>query len=154
MSIYFFVYFSFLSFYFFFSFFSLQLLLPRQARSLWGEKGKAFQINLSFYFLILLSRTAEKLITWWGGGLLGATSRNSTDKRTLIENYDLVSLAIDEIVDDGIILEVDPVVVAGRVTRPPAQDVVGVKGIEFSEQGIMNAWELLKTKGVERIRQF
>lgn len=86
--------------------------------------------------------------------MVGETSRNSTDKRTLIENYDLVSLAIDEIVDDGIILEVDPVVVAGRVTRPPAQDVVGVKGIEFSEQGIMNAWELLKTKGVERIRQF
>lgn len=89
-----------------------------------------------------------------GRGWLGAISRNSTDKRTLIENYDLVSLAIDEIVDDGIILEVDPVVIAGRVTRPPAQDVVGVKGIEFSEQGIMNAWELLKTKGVERIRQF
>lgn len=79
--------------------------------------------------------------------------RNSTDKRTLIENYDLVSLAIDEIVDDGIILEVDPVVVASRVTRPPAQDVSGVKGIDLSEQGIMNAWELLKAKGVERIRQ-
>lgn len=87
-------------------------------------------------------------------GRPGGGNRNSTDKRTLIENYDLVSLAIDEIVDDGIILEIDPVVVAGRVTRPPAQDVVGVKGIEFSEQGIMNAWELLKTKGVERIRQF
>lgn len=79
--------------------------------------------------------------------------RNSTDKRTLIENYDLVSLAIDEIIDDGIILEVDPVVVASRVTRPPAQDVSGVKGIDLSEQGIMNAWELLKAKGVERIRQ-
>lgn len=80
--------------------------------------------------------------------------RNSTDKRTLIENYDLVSLAIDEIVDDGIILEVDPVVVASRVTRPPAQDVVGVKGIEFSEQGIMNAWELIKTRSVDKIRHF
>lgn len=79
--------------------------------------------------------------------------KNSTDKRTLIENYDLVSLAIDEIIDDGIILEVDPVVVASRVTRPPAQDVSGVKGIDLSEQGIMNAWELLKAKGVERIRQ-
>lgn len=94
-----------------------------------------------FKFPILLSKKKKKF-------------RNSTDKRTLIENYDLVSLAIDEIVDDGIILEVDPVVVASRVTRPPAQDVVGVKGIEFSEQGIMNAWELLKTRGVERIRHF
>lgn len=80
--------------------------------------------------------------------------RNSTDKRTLIENYDLVSLAVDEIVDDGIILEVDPVVVASRVTRPPQQDVVGVKGIDLSEQGLVNAWELFKQKGVERMRQF
>ena len=80
-------------------------------------------------------------------------SRNSTDKRTLIENYDLVSLAIDEIVDDGIILETDPVIVASRVTRPPAQDIASVKGIDLSEQGIVNAWEFMKAKGVERIRQ-
>ncbi len=83
----------------------------------------------------------------------GGGARNSTDKRTLIENYDLVSLAIDEIVDDGIILEVDPVIVASRVTRPPLNDGTGVKGIEFSEAGIMNAWEIIKSKGVERIRQ-
>lgn len=144
---------------FFFLLLLLQLLLPpgvcgweaKQEEE--EEKGwrESFSINLPFIFN-LLSRTAET--NYLVGGVVGGTSRNSTDKRTLIENYDLVSLAIDEIVDDGIILEVDPVVVAGRVTRPPAQDVVGVKGIEFSEQGIMNAWELLKTKGVERIRQF
>ena len=80
-------------------------------------------------------------------------NRNSTDKRTLIENYDLVSLAIDEIIDNGIILETDPVVIASRVTRPPAQDITSVKGIDLSEQGIMNAWELAKAKAVERIRQ-
>ena len=66
--------------------------------------------------------------------------RNSTDKRTIIENYDLVSLAID------------PVVVAGRVTRPPAQDVQ-LKGVDFSEQGLQNLLEIGKSKLVERMRQ-
>ena len=78
--------------------------------------------------------------------------RNSTDKRTLIENYDLVSLAIDEICDDGIILEVDPVIVASRVSRPPAQDVQ-LKGVDFSEQGVMNLLEIGKSKLAERMRQ-
>lgn len=79
--------------------------------------------------------------------------RNSTDKRTLIENYDLVSLAIDEIVDDGIILEVDPVVVASRVTRAPAQDVTNIKGVDFSEEGLQNLLTFGRNKIAERIRQ-
>jgi len=80
-------------------------------------------------------------------------TRNSTDKRTLIENYDLVSLAIDEIIDDGIILETDPVIVASRVSRPPAQDMANVRGIDLSEQGLLNAWEFGKMKLSERLRQ-
>ena len=80
------------------------------------------------------------------------SNRNSTDKRTLIENYDLVSLAIDEIVDDGIILEVDPVVVASRVSRAPAQDVTNIKGVDLSEQGVYNLLEFGKNKLAERMR--
>ncbi|MCJ1300421.1 Golgi-to-ER vesicle coat component [Hypocenomyce scalaris] len=79
--------------------------------------------------------------------------KNSTDKRTIIENYDLVSLAIDEIVDDGIILETDPVIVASRVSRPPVQDMASVKNIDLSEQGLLNAWEFGKMKLAERMRQ-
>jgi hypothetical protein len=79
--------------------------------------------------------------------------KNSTDKRTIIENYDLVSLAIDEIVDDGIVLETDPVTIAHRVSKPPAQDMASVKGIDLSEQGLLNAWEFAKMKGLERFRQ-
>ncbi|KAG7006251.1 calcium-transporting ATpase 1 [Physcia stellaris] len=84
---------------------------------------------------------------------LGILLKNSTDKRTVIENYDLVSLAIDEIVDDGIILETDAVVVASRVSKPPAQDIVNVKEIDLSEQGLMNAWDFGKRKLAERLRQ-
>ena len=76
-----------------------------------------------------------------------------TDRRTILENYDLVSLAMDEIVDDGIILETDPVIIASRVSRPPVQDVTSMKGIDLSEQGLLNAWEFGKTKLTERLRQ-
>ncbi|EHL02798.1 putative coatomer subunit zeta [Glarea lozoyensis 74030] len=40
--------------------------------------------------------------------------RQSVDKRTIIENYDQVALAVDEIVDDGIILETDPTIIVQR----------------------------------------
>lgn len=78
--------------------------------------------------------------------------RNSTDKRTIIENYDLVTLAIDEIVDDGIILETDPMVISSRVSRAPAQDAPNMKNIDLSEQGLLNAWEFGKRKLVEAAR--
>lgn len=78
--------------------------------------------------------------------------KNSTDKRTIIENYDLITLAIDEIVDDGIILETDPMVVSSRVSRAPAQDAPNMKNIDLSEQGLLNAWEFGKRKLAEAAR--
>lgn len=80
--------------------------------------------------------------------------KNSVDKRTLIENYDLASLAIDELVDDGIILETDPVVIASRVSRPPQNDVVDVRNLDFaSEEGLQRVWQFGKQKLGERLRQ-
>jgi hypothetical protein len=79
--------------------------------------------------------------------------RNSTDKRTIIENYDLVSLAIEEIVDDGVVLETDPVSIVARVSRPPQHEIAGVKGLDLSEQGLLNAWEFGKKQLAERLRQ-
>jgi hypothetical protein len=63
------------------------------------------------------------------------------------------SLAVDELVDDGIILETDPVIVASRVSRPPAQDMTSMKNIDLSEQGFLNAWEFGKRALAERVRQ-
>lgn len=80
-------------------------------------------------------------------------SRGATDKRTIIENYDLVSLAIDEIIDDGIILETDPVLIASRVSRAPAADAPNMKNIDLSEQGLLNAWEFGRRKLAEQLRQ-
>lgn len=63
------------------------------------------------------------------------------------------SLAVDELVDDGIILETDPVTVASRVSRPPAQDMTSMKNIDISEQGFYNLMEFGKRQLAERIRQ-
>ncbi|KAF2457369.1 Longin-like domain-containing protein [Lineolata rhizophorae] len=103
--------------------------------------GAADENEVLLYNVILALRDALNILL-----------KNSTDKRTIVENYDLVSLAVDEICDDGIILETDPVIVASRVSRPPAQDV-SMKGIDLSEQGLLNAWSNLKSMGQERLRQ-
>lgn len=78
--------------------------------------------------------------------------RQSVDKRTIIENYDLVSLAIDEIVDDGVILETDPTIIVQRVSRAPAQDVP-IGRIDLSEQGVNNLAQLGKSKLADWLRQ-
>ena len=75
------------------------------------------------------------------------------DKRTVIENYDLVSLAIDEIVDDGIVLETDPVIVASRVSRPPAQDMSSVQSLDLSEESLLKGWNFAKARLQDRLRQ-
>jgi len=56
-------------------------------------------------------------------------------------------------VDDGIILETDPVVVAQRVSRPPAQDMTSMKNLDLSEQTVMNVWEFGRKKFVEKLRE-
>ena len=55
--------------------------------------------------------------------------------------------------DDGIILETDPVIVASRVSKPPQQDMANIKNIDLSEQGLLNVWEFGKQKLAERMRQ-
>ena len=79
--------------------------------------------------------------------------RNSVDKRTLIENYDLASLCIDEIIDDGIILETDPVMIASRVSQPPKQDMPNMQGIDLSEEGLLKIYQFGRQKLGERLRQ-
>lgn len=64
-----------------------------------------------------------------------------------------MALAIDEIVDDGVILETDAAVIASRVSKPPQHEIAGVKGIDLSEQGLLNVWEFGKKQLADRLRQ-
>ncbi|EQK97648.1 hypothetical protein G6O67_001710 [Ophiocordyceps sinensis] len=78
--------------------------------------------------------------------------KQSVDKRTIVENYDLVTLAIDEVVDDGIVLETDPTIIVQRVSRAPTQDTP-MGRIDLSEQGVNNLAQLGKSKLADWLRQ-
>ena len=64
-----------------------------------------------------------------------------------------MALAIEEIVDDGVVLETEAAAVVQRVSRPPQHDMASVQGIELSEKGLLNAWEFGKKQLAERLRQ-
>lgn len=77
---------------------------------------------------------------------------HSVDKRTIFENYGLIALAVDETIDSGIILEVDPSIIAARVSRAP-QNEPSLSNIDLSEQGLQNFYQFARGKVAERIRQ-
>lgn len=87
-------------------------------------------------------------------GLTGAFEilLNEVDKRAILENYDLVALAIDETIDDGVVLETDPSAIAARVTSAPSEDATDIK-IDLSERGLMNVFNFTKKNITERLQQ-
>jgi hypothetical protein len=54
--------------------------------------------------------------------------RGQLDKKTALENLDLLLLCVDEVVDAGLILETDPQTVASRVAMRGADSEGGVGG--------------------------
>ncbi|KAH3665467.1 hypothetical protein OGAPHI_003651 [Ogataea philodendri] len=88
-------------------------------------------------------------------GLVGALEiilRNQIDKKSILENYDMVILAIDETVDDGIVLETDPSVIASRVSKPPTEDNTNIK-IDLSEKGLLSAFNFARKNISDRLQQ-
>jgi len=61
--------------------------------------------------------------------------RSNVEKRTALENLDLILLCLDEIVDGGIILETEPSLIAGKVVTHGADG----GGAPLSEQTISQA---------------
>ncbi|KAJ3156143.1 Coatomer subunit zeta-1 [Geranomyces michiganensis] len=47
--------------------------------------------------------------------------KGQVEKRVMMENFDLVALALDETVDGGIILESEPSLIASRVTKKSSE---------------------------------
>ncbi|GMH36553.1 hypothetical protein BSKO_04421 [Bryopsis sp. KO-2023] len=68
--------------------------------------------------------------------------RGAVEKKTALENLDQVLVAIDEIVDGGLILETDPQVVASRVSMRSA-DSPGFD-VPFAEQTFSQAFASAK----------
>ncbi|WPK27693.1 hypothetical protein PUMCH_005090 [Australozyma saopauloensis] len=79
---------------------------------------------------------------------------NLLDKQSVLEKYDMVCLCLDEAVDDGIILEIDPAVLVSRVTKPPVTSVVpGEMHIDISEKGLFSAFNYATKRISEKLQQ-
>ena len=75
---------------------------------------------------------------------------NNLDKSTIMSKYDMVSLCLDEMIDDGIVLEIDPAIVVSRVTNSPTHD----EGLHIDiEGGLFNAFSFASKKLSERLQQ-
>ncbi|KAH3768019.1 coatomer subunit zeta-1 [Pelomyxa schiedti] len=60
--------------------------------------------------------------------------KNQVDKRMITDYLDMVLLAMEELIDNGVILECDPAIIASRVTlRTPEGDLA------FAQQGLSQA---------------
>ena len=79
--------------------------------------------------------------------------KQAVDARTILEHYDLVSLVMDEICDDGVVLETDPTIIVQRCSKAPSQDVNLSRIDPFSEQGVNNLAQLGKAKLTDWLRQ-
>ncbi|TNY24781.1 coatomer protein [Rhodotorula diobovata] len=79
--------------------------------------------------------------------------RHQVEKRSILENLDLVVLALDETIDNGIVLETDPVAIASRVSRPKPDAAVNLSDIQLNEQSIMQAFTTVRDKIGQRILQ-
>jgi len=103
------------------------------------------------YFYVLSGHDENELITLSVLTCLEETVtnllRNQVDKRTLIENLDLVLLSIDEIVDDGIILETESSLVTNRVAMKGAD-----KDVPLSEQSFSQALQTATQQIVKNFR--
>ncbi|KAF8309077.1 coatomer protein [Clavulina sp. PMI_390] len=78
--------------------------------------------------------------------------RNQVEKRSILENLDMVLLCLDETIDDGIIIETDSTAIASRVSRPRADttDIV----INEQVQTIMSAYQTVKERIQSRVASF
>ncbi|KAG6809631.1 hypothetical protein H0H92_015475 [Tricholoma furcatifolium] len=108
-------------------------------------------LDLIFYFIAGPAEN-ELLLSVALGSFYDAMAilvRNPLEKRNLMENLDLILLCLDEVLDDGIIVDTDSVAIASRVTRPRPDTTE----IVLNEQSFFNAYQTVKQKMQQRIGQ-
>ena len=119
---------------------------------LWAKTKRASEIALLENYIVLFRDMADTKVYFIGSSsenelllysaLTGFTDaishllRQYVDKRTMLENLDFILLALDEIVDGGIIMEVDPDIVSSRVNMSETE---GENGVPITEQSLGQA---------------
>jgi coatomer subunit zeta len=62
--------------------------------------------------------------------------RNQLEKRVLIDNLDMVLLTLDEIIDDGVLLETDSGIITSRVTKQAQES----SSLPIGDQTLSSVW--------------
>ncbi|CAF5168070.1 unnamed protein product [Rotaria magnacalcarata] len=77
---------------------------------------------------------------------LSTMLRKTVEKKVLCENLDLIMLAVDEICDEGIILESDPMLITQRVQLRLDDIPLGEQTVSqvFNQAKEQIKWSLLK----------
>ncbi|CEP16445.1 hypothetical protein [Parasitella parasitica] len=105
-----------------------------------------YRSNIDIFFYVVGSMEENELILLsMLNAFYDAVStllRYQVEKRSIMDNLDLVILCLDETVDGGIILETDSNAIVSRVSKP-RMDVVD---IPFSEQTLLQAYQTAKDK--------
>ncbi|KAJ1930187.1 Golgi-to-ER vesicle coat component [Tieghemiomyces parasiticus] len=70
--------------------------------------------------------------------------KHQVDKRSVIDNLDLVVLALDEVIDDGIVAEIDPEVIQARVSKRGVDNVD--MNVTLNEQSLLQAYQQVKER--------
>lgn len=69
--------------------------------------------------------------------------RNQLNKRTFLENFDLIVLSLDEVLEDGIIIETDATAIAQKVAAVESGTDTAVEGAETFTQVFKSARDQL-----------
>ncbi|KAI8878710.1 snare-like protein [Backusella circina FSU 941] len=113
---------------------------------LYDNQVVCYRSNIDVFFYVVGSMEENELILLsMLNAFYDAVStllRYQVEKRSVMDNLDLVILCLDETVDGGIILETDSNAIVSRVSRP-RMDVVD---IPFSEQTLLQAYQTAKDK--------
>ncbi|KAI8639635.1 Longin-like domain-containing protein [Parasitella parasitica] len=113
---------------------------------LYDNQVVLYRSNIDIFFYVVGSMEENELILLsMLNAFYDAVStllRYQVEKRSVMDNLDLVILCLDETVDGGIILETDSNAIVSRVSKP-RMDVVD---IPFSEQTLLQAYQTAKDK--------
>ncbi|KAJ2768038.1 Golgi-to-ER vesicle coat component [Coemansia nantahalensis] len=105
-------------------------------------------INDVYFYLVGASDENELLLSSVLNGLVEAISallKHNVDKRNLLDNLDMVVLALDETIDDGIALETDPNAIASNVSKRGV-DTLDVSLANLNEQTLLDAYKQAKER--------
>ena len=69
----------------------------------------------------------------------------SLDLATILDNYDLLALVVDEAIDDGIVLQFDSSCIVNRITLM-TEDEGQINLNNIAEKGLKSAWGFAKTR--------